>query len=39
MAQKDSVTLNTNMVDGPIAKETLEKQEMRTKRGEVFFII
>jgi hypothetical protein len=31
MAQKDSVTLNTNTVDRPIAKETLEKQETRTK--------
>jgi hypothetical protein len=39
MAQKDSITLNTNTVDWPIAKETLEKQETRTKQGEVFFII
>jgi hypothetical protein len=38
MAQKDSVTLNTNTVDRPIAKGTVEKQETRTKRGEVFLL-
>jgi hypothetical protein len=39
MAQKDWVTLKTNTVDWPIARGTVEKQEMHTKRGEVFFII
>jgi hypothetical protein len=39
MAQKDWVTLKTNTVDWPIARGTVEKQEMHTKRGEAFFII